>query len=69
MATVITGTQQIANARLLTLRVGLGLELLGMKRRGKSCYAIIKADYGFRGNRASVYAQFKASLVKAGILA
>lgn len=60
--TVITGTQQIAFARLLTLKAGLKLECLGMTRHGRSCYTILKAEYGFRGSRASVYAQLTEAL-------
>ena len=43
--------------RLLTLRSALELEILGMKRRGRSVYAIIKEEFGFRGNKQKVYDQ------------
>jgi hypothetical protein len=33
---------------------------LGMKSRGPSAYAIIKREYGLRGNKQSVFDQFKA---------
>jgi hypothetical protein len=53
--TVLVGNQ-IEGARLLTLRSMLKLEILGMHRRGRSAYAILK-DMGFKGTRESVLAQ------------
>ena len=55
--TMITGTDNIAHARLLTLKYMLRLEIVGLKRRGRSAYVIIKAELGFRGNRERVLAQ------------
>ena len=46
--------------RMIALCGALKLELLGMKSRGPSAYAIIKREYGLRGNRQSVFDQFKA---------
>ena len=37
----------------------LKLELLGMKGRGRSAYSVIKSEFGLKGNRQSVYDQFK----------
>lgn len=68
MATIITGTENIANARLLTLRMGLFMELKGLKRHGRSCYSIIKAELGLKGSRASVHEQFTGLLRERGIL-
>ena len=42
--------------RMKVLRSAIGLEIKGMKRRGRSAYAIAKCEFGLRGNRASVYA-------------
>lgn len=69
MATIITGEHAIANARYLTLRVGLELECLGMKKRGKSCYSIIKSEFGLTGNRVNVYSQFTSILRDRGVIA
>ena len=44
--------------RLETLRMGLKLECAGMERNGKSAYSIIKHEFGLKGSRVSVYAQF-----------
>jgi|HubBroStandDraft_1064217.scaffolds.fasta_scaffold34755_7 hypothetical protein len=59
MATVVVG-DQIAGARLLTLRAAFGLELKGLSRRGRSVYSIVKQEFGLRGNKQRVYDQFDA---------
>jgi len=57
---VITEPNQIATYRLLTLRAGLRLELRGLKiSKGRSCYAIIKQEFGFKGDKANVLEQFE----------
>lgn len=58
--TVLTGTQ-IDDARRLTLRAMLKLELRGLsKSRGPTAYATLKAVYGYKGTRESVLAQLDA---------
>lgn len=55
---VITGAQ-VDMFRLQVLKQGLGLELKGMKMsRGRSCYSIVKAEFGLKGNKQKVYEQF-----------
>ena len=46
--------------RLITLRSALGLEIKGLKKRGKSAYSIIKEELGFKGNKQKVYNQIDA---------
>lgn len=58
MSTMLTTPEEISAARLITLRGALKLELLGMKRRGRSAYSIIKDEFGLKGNKQSVYNQF-----------
>ena len=43
--------------RLLTLRSALSLEMLGMKNSRRSAYAIIKEEFGFKGNKQKVFDQ------------
>ena len=50
---------QIAVARMLTLRKGLQLEIKGMRHSGRSCYSIIKRDFGLTGTRAQVPEKFE----------
>jgi len=57
--TAITG-DNIDLFRMSLLEKALKLELLGMKGRGRSAYSVIKSEYGLKGNRQSVYDQFKA---------
>jgi hypothetical protein len=51
----ISDPNKIALFRLCTLRTALRLEINGMRRAGRSAYAILK-DMGYRGNRAAVLA-------------
>lgn len=53
--TTLTG-KQIPVAHLLALRQMLILEMKGMKRRGRTAYAILKSDYGLKGSRETVLA-------------
>ena len=55
---MIIEKHQVPFARLITLRSALKLELLGMKRRGRSAYAIIKEEFNLKGNKQKVYDQF-----------
>lgn len=46
--------------RLLALRGALTLELKGMRRsHGRSVYAIVKSEFGFKGSKAKVLAQLE----------
>ena len=56
---ILTGTQ-IPVARMITLKHALKLEILGMTRKGRSVYSIIKQEYGLTGNKKSVLEQFTA---------
>jgi hypothetical protein len=57
---VLSGSEQIMMARLITLKSALKLEIWGMKRRGPSAYSIIKRELGFKGNKESVFNQLTA---------
>ena len=50
--------------RLLTLRSALELEMLGMKNSRRSAYAIIKEEFGFKGNKQKVFDQIDALIKK-----
>ena len=52
--------EQIDAFRLCALKGALKLEILGMRRRGPSAYAILKGEYGFKGNKAKVLEQTQA---------
>jgi hypothetical protein len=59
---VISDPDKIALFRLCTLRTGLRLEINGMRRAGRSSYAILKTEYGYRGTRAAVLAAVIADI-------
>ena len=54
----LTG-EQIPKARLVALRSGLKLEILGMKKKGRSAYSILKKEYGYKGSRKDVLSQLE----------
>ena len=43
--------------RIAVLVGALKLEVAGMKRRGRSAYAIVKDEFGLRGNKRRVLEQ------------
>ena len=58
---VLTG-EQIPKYKLAVLRSGLKLECLGMRRRGESCYSIVKKEFGFKGSKREVLCQLEEKL-------
>ena len=48
--TVMTDKDKILQYQLLTIRSGVRLEALGMKKRGKSCTAVAKEMLGYSRN-------------------
>lgn len=61
---VISDLSTILHWRERTLLRGLQFEIRtgGKMTRGASCYTIIKKQYGFKGNKANVLAQFISCL-------
>jgi len=59
---VITKPDDISTFRLLALRSGLKLEIRGLRRSGRSCYAIIKKEFGLKGTKQEVLEQFDEML-------
>lgn len=57
--------EAIEGYRQRVLLKGLEAELRGMKlSRGRSCYSIIKEEFGLKGSKQKVYDQFKKALTK-----
>jgi len=68
MSTVLTG-DKVLGFRLLSLKAGLELETKGMKvTRGKTCYSIIKQEFGLKGNKVNVLKQFEDILKEKGVI-
>jgi len=55
---IIDDKESIKIHRLCTLKGALKLEILGMKRRGRSAYSIIKEEFNLKGNRKKVLKDF-----------
>lgn len=56
---ILDTPEQIDMATFLARRSALKLECLGMKRGGQTAYSIVKAEYGFKGNKKSVLQQME----------
>ena len=54
--------EQINLFRMKALRGALKLEILGMKRKGRSAYSLIKEEFGFKGNREKVLDQIEVKI-------
>lgn len=65
---IIDTPEGITAYRLLALRGALKLEIMGMRRRGRSAYAIIKEEFGLKGNKQRVLEQYEALLKESGII-
>ena len=61
--TVVTGPA-VEWVRVLALRRALKLEVLGMRRRGRSVYSIVKEEFGFRGGKQKVLDQLSLYIEK-----
>jgi hypothetical protein len=56
---VLDTPEQINSYRMICLEKGLKLELKGLRlTRGRTCYSIIKEEFGLKGNKQRVYDQF-----------
>ena len=44
--------------RMMSMKHALGLEIKGLRHSRGSVYALIKREFGLRGNRESVFTQF-----------
>ena len=51
--------QEISNVRLVALKGALKLEVAGMKGRGRSAYAVVKEEFGFKGSKQKVLEQLE----------
>ena len=54
---MVVGSDNVDRFRVLTLRGALRLEVVGLSRRGRSVYSIVKEEFGFKGNKQSVLDQ------------
>lgn len=65
-AVAYIGPKAVNVLRVITLAHGLRAEINGFRlTRGRTCYAIIKSEFGLKGNRGKVLAQFLPIVDKA----
>tara|TARA_Y100000296_G_C5145914_1_gene243671 strand:- start:660 stop:896 length:237 start_codon:yes stop_codon:yes gene_type:complete len=55
----ISNAQLIKLYRVKVLRGALKLEIVGLKRGGRSAYSIVKEEFGFKGNKKRVLEQLE----------
>ena len=65
---ILNTPNQIDAFRLLTLRGALRLEVMGMKRHGRSAYALVKEEFALKGNKQKVFDQFTEILQENNIM-
>jgi hypothetical protein len=64
--TMYSGRKAVNVARMITLYHGLKMEIAGLRMsRGRTCYAIIKGEFGLKGNKQRVLDQFKPLMEQA----
>ncbi len=56
---ILKEPNQIAMYRLLALKGALKLEIKGLKHSQGSVYALVKKEFGFKGNKQRVLAQLE----------
>ena len=54
--------QSIAFFRMKALRGALKLEILGMRRGGRSVYSIVKEEFSFKGSKQRVLEQLEIKI-------
>ena len=54
--------EAIAEFRMRSLRGALKLEILGMRRNGRSVYSIVKEEFGLKGNKTKVLKQLESKI-------
>ncbi len=64
MGYMIDKPKDIASFRYMTLLVGLRSEIKGVRltNKARTCYSIIKSEFGLKGNKQSVLEQYEKIL-------
>ncbi len=61
---VATG-DSVRLVQMVAQKYALKLEVLGMRRHGRSIYSIVKQQYGLTGNKKTVLAKLEALIEEA----
>ena len=67
---MIDNPKDIARFRHKTLLLGLKSEIRGLRltNKARTCYAIIKSEFGLKGNKQRVLEQYEKILSDSGVL-
>ena len=65
---ILTEPHQIAAYRLITMYHGLKAEVKGFRMTRINVFALVKREFGLKGTKVKVLAEFKAMLQEAGVL-
>jgi hypothetical protein len=65
---ILNTPDQIDAFRLISLRGALRLEIMGMKKRGRSAYSIVKEEFKLKGNKQKVFDQLTDILQRNNII-
>ena len=70
MGYMIDNTTDIARLRYKTLLLGLQSEIRGLRltNKARTCYSIIKSEFGLKGNKQRVLEQYEKILSDSGVL-
>ena len=70
MGYMIDNTKAIARLRYKTLLLGLQSEIRGLRltNKARTCYSIIKSEFGLKGNKQRVLEQYEKILSDSGVL-
>ena len=64
---LITGKDNIELYRMITIKHALELEIAGLKRKGRSVYAIVKEEFNLKGSKQKVLDQFSSLITQNAI--
>ena len=59
---IYDSAEQINMFRMRALKGALKLEILGMRKKGRSAFSLVKEEYGFKGNKQKVLKQLELKI-------
>ena len=65
---ILDKPEQISAYRLITMYYGLKAEVKGFRMTRINVFALVKREFGLKGTKVKVLAEFKAMLQEAGVL-
>ena len=59
---IYDSAEQIQMYRMMALKGALRLEILGMRKKGRSAYSLAKEEFGFKGDKRKVLKQLELKI-------